>query len=144
MKKVEFKLPPLVAKVKSRVLSKQQGSPVFNQPLNTNSCPHHRKARQLYGISLVTLFVMSLLAITLKGITYSFIEDNRMTGFVFDATTPDNGDEKIDMAALPGVIYTLPTKLAIITAAISISVAVAHLGLVIVDWKSGKRVRKRP
>lgn len=83
---------------------------------------------------------MALLAITLKGISYSFVEDNRMTGFVFETTLDGNIGESLDMAALPQTIYTLPTKLAIIIAAISLSVAGAHMGLVIVDWKSGKRV----
>lgn len=140
MEKIKLNLQSLLAKIKSLVRSKQHVSPGFNQSLDANSCPHHRNARRLYSASLLTLFIMALLVITLKGMTYSFFEDNGMTGFVFETTTGENAGEKIDMAALPLMLYTLPTKLIIIIAAISLSVAGAHLGLVIVDWKSGKMV----
>jgi ABC-type phosphate transport system permease subunit len=143
MKKSAFSLSPLVAKVQSLVSSKQDDSPMFNQPLNTNSCPHHRLARQLYSASLVVLFITAILVITLKAMTYSFVEDNRMTGFIFDTETDSNTNRDIIMAALPQMLHILPTKLAIIIAAISLSVATAHLGLVIADWKSGKRVREK-
>jgi hypothetical protein len=79
---------------------------------------------------------------TLKAVTYSFIEDNRMMGFDFD-TTEEDGEpgETIVMAALPKMLYPVPAKLALVAAAISIFLSVAHLGFVGTDWKSGKRVR---
>jgi hypothetical protein len=82
---------------------------------------------------------------TLKAMTYSFIEDNRMMGFDFE-TTENDGDpgETIVMAALPKMLFPVPAKLALVAAAISIFLSVAHLGFVGVDWKSGKRVRTLP
>ncbi|XP_014560739.1 hypothetical protein COCVIDRAFT_12559 [Bipolaris victoriae FI3] len=140
-KKSKFSLPPLIAKVQSLLPRKQDDSPMFNHPFDTNSCPHHRIARKIYGASLLALFITAILVMTLKAITYSFVEDNRMTGFVFDPDTTSSTNGNIIMAALPRMLHTLPTKLAIIIAAISLSLATGHLALVIIDWKSGKRTQ---
>ncbi|KNG43989.1 hypothetical protein DDE82_000186 [Stemphylium lycopersici] len=140
MGKVNFHLPPITGKVKFLSHPKTSVPPVFNQPLNINSCPHHRLARLLYGIFLAILFIMAIPVIILKAVTYSFIEDNRMMGFNFE-TTRKNGEpgEEVIMAALPERLYSVPAKLAIIAGAISLCIGAAHLGFVITDWKSGKR-----
>jgi len=145
MTKVKFTLPPAADKVTSLFHTKQikeDDPPVFNQPLNTSSCPHHRIARLLYSISLSLLLIIAVPVIALKALTYSFIEDNRMTGFEF-LTTRRNGDpgEVIIMAALPRMLYAVPAKLAIISGTVSICLAAAHLGFVFTDWKKGNRVR---
>jgi hypothetical protein len=143
MTKVKFTLPPAAGKVTSLFNTKKVDTPVFNQPLNTTSCPHHRIARLLYSIFLSLLLVIAVPVITLKALTYSFIEDNRMMGFTFQ-TTQKNGEpgDAIIMAALPRMLYAVPAKLAIIAATVSICLAAAHLGFVGTDWKMGKRVRK--
>jgi len=86
---------------------------------------------------------MAISVIILKAVTYSFIEDNRMMGFNLE-TTRRNGEpgEEIIMAALPKRLYYVPAKLAIIAGAISLCHGAAHLGFVITDWKSGKRVNE--
>lgn len=84
---------------------------------------------------------MAISTVTLKAITYDFVEDNRMTGFTFEAAGNSSSTrEAMIMGALPQMLYTVPTKLAIIAAVILMSTAAGHLGFVIVDWKSGKRV----
>lgn len=142
MTKVNFTLPPAADKVTSLFHSKKHVPPVFNQPLNTSSCPHHRIARLLYSVFLSLLLIIAIPVITLKALTYSFIEDNRRTGFTFQTTRKDGepGDAII-MAALPRMLYAIPAKLAIIAATLSICLAAAHIGLVVTDWKMGKRVR---
>lgn len=141
MTKVKFALPPAAGKVTSLFHSKKDTPPVFNQPLNTSSCPHHRIARLLYSIFLSLLLIIAIPVITLKALTYSFIEDNRMMGFTFQ-TTRKSGEpgEAIIMAALPRMLYAVPAKLAIIAATVSICLAAAHLGFVGTDWNMGKRV----
>ncbi|KAL1797222.1 hypothetical protein ACET3X_003828 [Alternaria dauci] len=142
MTKVNITLPPAANKVTSLFRSKKDPPPVFNQPLNTSSCPHHRIARLLYSVFLSLLLIISIPVITLKALTYSFIEDNRMMGFTFQ-TTRKNGElgEAIVMAALPRMLYAIPAKLAIIAATLSICLAAAHLGFVGTDWKMGKRTQ---
>ncbi|KAG9190447.1 hypothetical protein G6011_08535 [Alternaria panax] len=142
MTKVKFTFPPTVGKVTSLFHSKKDAQPVFNQPLNTSSCPHHRTARLLYSIVLSLLLAIAIPVITLKTLTYSFVEDNRITGFTFQ-TTRRNGEagEAIIMAALPRMLYAIPAKLAIIAATVSICLAAAHLGFVGTDWKMGKRTQ---
>ncbi|KAI4644118.1 uncharacterized protein J4E78_009702 [Alternaria triticimaculans] len=145
MTKVKFTLPPAADKVTSLFHTKQikeDDPPVFNQPLNTSSCPHHRIARLLYSISLSLLLIIAVPVIALKALTYSFVEDNRMTGFEFQ-TTRRNGDpgEAIIMAALPRMLYAVPAKLAIIAGTVSICLAAAHLGFVFTDWKKGNRTQ---
>jgi hypothetical protein len=142
MKKVQFSLPPIAEKVTSIFHPRTKTSPVFNQPLNTTSCPHHRISRLLYSISLTILLIIAIPVMTLKAMTYSFIEDNRMTGFTFKTTERDGEPgESIVMAALPKMLYPVPAKLALVAAAISILLGAAHLGFVGIDWKNGKRVR---
>jgi hypothetical protein len=128
-------------KVKSLFHARKDASPMFNQPLNTTSCPHHRISRVLYSILLSLLIAIAIPVITLKTITYIFIEDNRETGFMFDTRERD-GQPVVQavMASLPQRLYTMPAKLALIAAAISLCLATAHLGFVGVDWKNGKRV----
>ncbi|CAN9248330.1 unnamed protein product [Alternaria alternata] len=142
MTKVNFTIPPAADKVTSLFHSKKHVPPVFNQPLNTSSCPHHRIARLLYSVFLSLLLIIAIPVITLKALTYSFIEDNRRTGFTFQTTRKDGepGDAII-MAALPRMLYAIPAKLAIIAATLSICLAAAHLGLVVTDWKMGKRTQ---
>jgi hypothetical protein len=145
MKKVEFSLPPIAEKVTSIFHPRKNGSPVFNQPLNTSSCPHHRISRLLYSIFLTLLLIIAIPVITLKAMTHSFIEDNRMMGFNFETTEKDGEPGvMIVMAALPKMLYPVPAKLALVASAISILLGVAHLGFVSTDWKNGKRVRTTP
>lgn len=77
--------------------------------------------------------------------TYSFIEDNRSMGFVFETTEKD-GEQGVSvvMAALPRMLYHAPAKLALVAAVISTFLGAAHLGFVGVDWKAGKRVSPSP
>jgi hypothetical protein len=96
----------------------------------------------LYSVFLSLLLIIAIPVITLKALTYSFIEDNRRTGFTFQTTRKDGeSGDAIIMAALPRMLYAIPAKLAIIAATLSICLAAAHIGLVVTDWKMGKRVR---
>lgn len=140
MKKVELKMPPMAAKVTS-MFTHQKTEPMFNRPIG-NGCPHHRLSRILYVVCLPLLVLVSLPVIVLKAMTYSFIEDNRDQGFVFTAE-PMEGDEgiiSVVMAALPKNLYHAPAKLALVAAVLSIFLAAAHLGFVLTDWQTGKRV----
>jgi hypothetical protein len=142
MKKVAFNLPPIADKVTSLLRPRKEPSQVFNKPLNTTACPHHRIARILYAVFLALLILIAIPVVALRAITYSFIEDNRMQGFVFE-TTEEDGEPGVQvvMAALPRMLYHVPAKIALIAAVISIFLGVAHLIFVCADWKSGKRVR---
>ncbi|KAF2027835.1 hypothetical protein EK21DRAFT_71163 [Setomelanomma holmii] len=141
MKKVKFKLPPISDKVTSLFQPHKDASPMFNRPMD-RGCPHHRKARLLYAVSLSILLAISIPVIILKAITYSFIEENCDRGFMFETTERDGEiGETVVMAALPRMLYHAPAKLALVAAVVSIFVAAAHLALVIVDWKSGKRTQ---
>jgi hypothetical protein len=140
MKKVEFKLPPIADKVTSLFQQDKDASPMFNKPM-ASGCPHHRKARLFYAVFLSVLISISIPVIVLKAITYSFIEENRDRGFIFQTTEKD-GDvgETVVMAALPQMLYHAPAKLALVAAVLSTFVGASHLALVVVDWRSGKRV----
>lgn len=140
MKKVEFKLPPIADKVTSLFQPQKKATPMFNRPL-ANGCPHHRISRLLHVVFLTLLILISIPVITLKALTYSFIEDNRDTGFVFE-TTEENNESGISvvMAALPRMLHHAPAKLALVAAVLSVFLGIAHLGFVCMDWRSGKRV----
>jgi hypothetical protein len=113
----------------------------FNRPINTTSCPHHRLSRILYVVLLPLLILISIPVVTLKALTYSFTEDNRDQGFMFESTEKDGEPgASIIMAALPKMLNRGPVKLALIAAVLSILLASAHLGFVVSDWKSGKKV----
>lgn len=130
MKRLEFKLPPVMDSVTSVFKPK----PVFNRPVCTER--RYRVARVLFSAFLLLLVIQSTVVIVLKAMTITFIEDNRDTGFAFQA-----GDtEPTIMAALPRKLYTAPPKLALIAAVISIFVGIGHVGFVFMDWKDGKRV----
>jgi hypothetical protein len=141
MKKVEFRLPPIADKVTSLFQPRKNATPMFNRPIGSG-CPHHRMARILYTIFLSLLVLISIPVIALKATTYTFIEENRDRGFMFETTEID-GDAgmPVVMAALPRMLHQTPTKLALVAAVISIALGVAHLGFLGGDWKSGKRVR---
>lgn len=140
MKKAAFSIPSIASKAASLFKLRKDASTMFNQPFD-NVCPHYRIARILYAVFLTLLILISIPVITLKAKTYSFIEENRNTGFVFETTEKD-GEQGISliMAALPRVLYHAPAKLALITAVLSLFLGAAHLGFVGVDWRSGKRV----
>jgi hypothetical protein len=141
MKKVDFKLPPMADKVTSLFHPRRKASPVFNKPL-ADGCPHHRLSRILYAVFLPFLIFISVPVVLLKAMTYSFIEDNRDTGFMFETTERDGSTgETLVMAALPRMLYHAPAKLALVAAVLSIALGAAHLGFVAVDWRSAKRVR---
>ena len=144
MKKVDFKLPPVAVKVKSILKPHKKPTPVpmFNQPL-PSGCPHHRRSRILFAISLSLLIAITIPVISLKAVTYSFLDTNIQTGFMFQ-TTEDDGSPgpQIVMAALPRMLFLTPAKIALVAALMSIFSAAAHLGFVAVDWKEGKRVSK--
>ncbi|KAF1849629.1 uncharacterized protein K460DRAFT_298227 [Cucurbitaria berberidis CBS 394.84] len=141
MRKVEFSLPSIAGKATSLFQPRKDASPMFNRPLDS-ACPHHRIARILYATFLTLLILISIPVVALKAMTYSFIEDNRMMGFMFETTERD-GRESISvvMAALPRMLYHAPAKLALVAAVISIFLGAAHLGFVGVDWKNGKRTQ---
>jgi len=142
MDKVKLTIAPVATKVKSLFPTKKDDSPLFDKPINTNLYPHHRMSRLLYSIFLTMLFVMSIAVIALKAKSYSFIEDNRMTGFDFQMSAgAGEPAQEIVVATLPRRMYAIPAKLTIISAAISILIAAAHLGFVVTDWKTGDRVR---
>jgi hypothetical protein len=140
MKKVDFKLPPVTVKVKSMFQPRKKPIPMFNQPL-PSGCPHHRISRILYATSLALLIAIAIPVVTLKALTYSFMEENRDKGFVFE-TTEDDGSEGISvvMAAMPRMLHHAPAKLALVAAVLSIFSGLGHLGFVILDWTDGKRV----
>ncbi|KAF1921859.1 hypothetical protein BDU57DRAFT_553887 [Ampelomyces quisqualis] len=141
MTKVEFKLPPIADKVASIFAPHKTPVPMFNQPL-PSGCPHHRISRLLYAIFLSLLIAMAIPVVTLKASTYSFIEENRDMGFVFEITEDDGtGRTSVAMAALPRMLHHTPAKLALVAAVLSICFGLAHLGFVIVDWKDGKRTQ---
>lgn len=141
MKKAAFSIPSIASKAASLFKLRKDASTMFNQPFD-NVCPHYRIARILYAVFLTLLILISIPVITLKAKTYSFIEENRNTGFVFETTEKD-GEQGISliMAALPRVLYHAPAKLALITAVLSLFLGAAHLGFVGVDWRSGKRTQ---
>jgi hypothetical protein len=140
MTKVDFKLPPIVVKVTSLFQSPKKDAPMFNKPL-ASGCPHHRISRTLYAIALSLLVAVAIPVVTLKALTYSFIEENRDTGFVFETTEDDGGSGiSVVMAALPRQLHHVPAKLALVAAVLSIFSGIAHLGFVVVDWKTGNRV----
>jgi len=140
MKKVEFKLPPIADKVTSLFQPHKNESPMFNKPM-ASGCPHHRLSRILYAVFLPVLILISIPVVTLKAMTYSFIEDNRDMGFMFETTERDGeAGETVVMAALPRMLYHAPAKLALVAAVLSICLSAAHLGFVAVDWKTPKRV----
>jgi hypothetical protein len=140
MKNIDLKLPPIAVKVTSLFQPQKKEAPMFNRPLD-NACPHHRISRILYAISLSLLVGISIPVVTLKALTYAFAEDNRNTGFVFETTEEDGGPGmSVIMAALPRKLHHVPAKIALIAAVLSIFSGLAHLGFVIVDWKTGKRV----
>ncbi|CAE7193832.1 hypothetical protein PTT_11077 [Pyrenophora teres f. teres 0-1] len=142
MDKVKLTITPVAAKITSLLPTKKDASPVFNKPVNTNSCPHHRMSRLLYSIFLTMLFAISITVVTFKAKSYSFIEDNRMTGFDFQMSEgAGQPAQEIVVATLPRRMYAIPAKLTIISAAMSILIAAAHLGFVVTDWKKGDRTQ---
>ncbi|OAK95689.1 hypothetical protein IQ06DRAFT_231099 [Phaeosphaeriaceae sp. SRC1lsM3a] len=141
MKKVEFKLPPIADKVTSMFQPQKKPVPMFNQPL-PSGCPHHRMSRILYAVVLSVLLAIAIPMVTLKALTYSFIEENRDTGFMFETTEEDgSAGISIILAALPRMLHHVPAKLALVAAVLCIFSGVAHLGFVIVDWRDGKRTQ---
>ncbi|RMZ66080.1 hypothetical protein GMOD_00005147 [Pyrenophora seminiperda CCB06] len=142
MEKVKLTIAPVAAKVTSLFHMKKLASPVSNKPIDIKSYPHHRMSRLLYSIFLSILFAISITVVALKAKSYSFVEDNRMTGFDFQmATGAGEPDQEIVVATLPHRVYAIPAKLAIFSAAISILIAAAHLGFVVTDWKKGDRTQ---
>jgi hypothetical protein len=142
MKKVDFRLPPISVQVKALFESKKKSTPVpmFNQPL-PSGCPHHRVSRILFAISLSLLIGISIPVITLKIMSYTFIDTNQDMGFTFETTEDDGGAGiKLVMAALPRMLYLTPHKITLIAAVLSIFTGIGHLGFVLVDWKDGRRV----
>jgi hypothetical protein len=140
MTKVDFKLPSIAVKVTSIFQSPKKDAPMFNKPL-ASGCPHHRISRTLYAIALSLLVATAIPVVTLKALTYSFIEENRDTGFVFETTEAEGGPGmSVVMAALPRQLHHVPAKLALVAAVLSIFSGLAHLGFVVVDWKNGNRV----
>jgi hypothetical protein len=142
MKKVDFKLPTIADKVTSLFQHRKTTPPMFNKPMATE-CPHHRLSRTLYAVFLPLLILLSVPVVVLKAMTYSFIEDNRDTGFMFE-TTEKGGEagQTLVLAALPGMLYHAPAKLSLIAAVLSICLGATHVGFVVVDWRKPKRVRK--
>jgi uncharacterized membrane protein YfcA len=110
-------------------------STVFNQPVKTEQRYH--LARTIYTLSLATLIALAGAIIGLKAMTINFIEDNRESAFEFQTQDP----EPVIMAALPRRLYTAPPKLAIIAGGISVFVGIGHLIFVMMDWKTGTKVR---
>ncbi|KAF2796470.1 hypothetical protein K505DRAFT_347916 [Melanomma pulvis-pyrius CBS 109.77] len=122
-------------KLSEKLFTFLKPKPVFNQPVNTER--QHHISRVLY-LLLLSLFVgISVAVIGIKAMTLSFIEDNSDTGFVFD--TGDS--EPMILAALPRQLYTVPAKLTLVAAVLSIFVALGHMLYLIIDWKSGQRTQ---
>lgn len=102
-------------------------------------------SRMLFAVTLSFLVAIAIPMVTLKALTYSFIEENRDTGFMFQTTEEDGSTgTPIILAALPRMLHHAPAKLALVAAVLCIFAGVSHLGFVIVDWKDGKRVRNTP
>lgn len=97
----------------------------------------------LYAVFLPLLIMLSVPVVVLKSMTYSFIEDNRDTGFMFDTTEWDGETgQTLVLAALPKMLYHAPAKLSLVAAVLSICLGTAHLGFVGVDWRKPKQARK--
>ncbi|KAF2833453.1 hypothetical protein CC86DRAFT_278073 [Ophiobolus disseminans] len=141
MKKVEFKLPPIADKVTSLFQPHKKDSTMFNKPM-ASGCPHHRLSRILYAVFLPILVLISIPVVVLKAMTYSFIEENRDKGFMFETTERDGeAGEAVIMAALPRMLYHAPAKLALVAGVLSICLGAAHLGFVAFDWRNPKRTQ---
>jgi hypothetical protein len=137
MTKVEFSMDSITSKV---FPTKKEKAPVFNRPFG-DLCPHYRISRIVYLVALSSLILISVPVIALKAMTYSFIEDNRSMGFVFQTEGKD-GEEGVSlvMAALPKNLHHAPAKLVLVAAVLTVFLAAAHLGFVAVDWRTGKKV----
>lgn len=131
MKKPDFKLPSVLAKVSAKFVKK----PVFNQPVHTEKRYH--VTRTVYAVLLSLLVMVAASIVALNAVTVNFIEDNRDTGFEFQTEDPTDA---VILAALPKMLYTAPAKLALVAGAISIFVGATHLAFVVTDWKAGKKV----
>jgi hypothetical protein len=136
MKKPEMKMPSV--KISEKLSGFLKPKPVFNKPLDTER--QHHISRVLYAVLLLLFIGLSTAVIGLKALTLSFIEDNRDTGFSFETGEP----EPTILAALPKKLYTAPAKLALIAAVLSISIGLGHLVYLVIDWKTGRRVRSSP
>jgi hypothetical protein len=138
MKKPQFKMPSVKLPEKLSAIIKPKSQPVFNQPVCTEQ--EYHVSRTIY-VTLLSLMVgVSTAVVGLKAMTLTFIEENMDKGFEFE-----NGDpEPTILAALPRQLYTAPAKLEIIAAVIALIVSLVHGIFIIIDWKTGKRVRRRP
>jgi hypothetical protein len=136
MKKPDTKMPSV--KISDKLSGFLKPKPVFNKPLDTQR--QHHLSRVLYALLLSLFIGISIAVIGLKALTLSFIEDNRDTGFSFETGEP----EPAILAALPKNLYTAPAKLALIAAVLSIFIGLGHLVYLIIDWKTGRRVRISP
>ncbi|KAI8934344.1 hypothetical protein NX059_009080 [Plenodomus lindquistii] len=147
MARMNFNIPPVTGKISSLLHSQKDAStkavsPVFNKPVNTSACPHHRLARRIYLVSLTILLLISVPVVVLEALSFNFVEDNRSTGFMFETTEKDGAPGvKVVMAALPRRLQLAPSKMALVAAVFSIFLSVAHLGLVGSDWNTGKRTQ---
>ncbi|KAF2845731.1 hypothetical protein T440DRAFT_493157 [Plenodomus tracheiphilus IPT5] len=147
MAQVSFSVPPVTNKFSSLLhprkdISTTQISPVFNKPINTSACPHHRLARILYLISLALLLLMAIPVVLLEALSYSFVEDNRSQGFMFETTERDGAPGvEVVMAALPRMLQQAPAKMALVAAVLTILLSTAHMGFVGFDWNHGKRTQ---
>lgn len=147
MTRVTFNVPPVTSKISSllhlhRDNSSTKVNPVFNKPINTTSCPHHRLARVFYLASLTLLFFIAIPVVALEARSYSFVEDNQSQGFIFETTERDDAPGvEVIMAALPRRLQQAPAKMALIAAVLSIFISAAHLIFLGLDWKNGKRIQ---
>jgi len=140
MKKPDIKMPSfkISEKLSSFLKPKPVFTKVFNKPLDTEH--QHHISRVLYAVLLSLFIGLSIAVIGLKALTLSFIEDNGDTGFSFETGEP----EPTTLAALPKKLYTAPAKLALIAGVLSVFVGLGHLVYLVIDWKTGRRVRSSP
>lgn len=93
-------------------------------------------------MSLTLLLLIAIPVVVLEALSYSFVEDNRSQGFIFETTERDGAPGvEVIMAALPRRLQEAPSKMALVAAVLSIFLCAAHLGFVGLDWNSGKRTQ---
>jgi hypothetical protein len=133
MKKLDFKMPSVQLSQLSSIV-KPKSEPVFNRPMRTER--PYQVSRTIYITLLSLMTALAMATIGLKAMTLIFIEDNTNTGFAFETGDPT----PTTLAALPLNLYHAPAKLAIVAGVTAMCIGLAHGGLVLVDWKHGKRV----
>jgi hypothetical protein len=136
MNKVTSKVQAVVGKVKGR----NSTIPSVNPPPYVHDRTY-RVSRLLSVVLLTLLLLLAIPALVLKAYGYNFIELNAEMGFYLvnnGAAGDPVGDNLV--AALPHNLFRVPEKLVLVVAMLNILLSMAHLGFVVWDWRTGRRV----